>query len=60
MAPLINSTVAVTLAVIVEQAFRARIGARPAALAAIAIAAAVYLPLTLPRALKLIKSTQEL
>lgn len=58
--PLINSTVAVTLAVIVEQAFRARIGARPAALAAIAIAAAVYLPLTLPRALKLIKSTQEL
>ncbi len=58
--PLINSTVAVTLAVIVEQAFRARIGARPAALAAIAIAAAVYLPLTLPRALKLIKSTQKL
>ena len=57
--PLINSTVAVTLAVIVEQAFRARIGARPAALAAIAIAVAVYLPLTLPRALKLIKSTQE-
>lgn len=60
IAPLINSTVAVALAVIVEQAFRARIGARPAALAAIAIAAAVYLPLTLPRALKLIKSTQEL
>lgn len=59
IAPLINSTVAVALAVIIEQAFRARIGARPAALAAIAVAAAVYLPLTLPRALKLIKSTQD-
>ena len=56
--PLINSTVAVTTAVIVEYAFRARIGARPATLAAISVAAAVYLPLTLPYALKLIRSAK--
>ena len=56
--PLLNSTAAVMAAVIVNRMTLSYIGARPAALAALAAAAVIYLPLTLPQALKEFNSTK--